>query len=274
MDRQVLGQDTGVGRNRAMGREAAKWTALTAGALWEVGLLNVGLKIVLKLLAAVEQDADVMTATLRVQAVGGVPNVLKENLKELLTRPTSGVSDLNLAASVASLRVNEFTWAKTFWYRHLEHLGAQSVLPESPPALYDLWAKDLQRRGLSLRSGFGFDPDRHLPATAMECLLMILKETPEDLPTLRQMDGVLRPVPGTGQTRVGYLSILTLFERNDWRLALEIALANLATYRLESGLEELHLARELAVKAGQESAFLRVLKGRDLSGLLAERLGA
>ena len=241
--------------------------------MWEAGLLNVDLEIVLKLLAAVEQDADVMAAKLRVQAVEGVPKVLTDTLKTVLTKPTSGAPDLNLAASVASLQVNEFTWAKTFWYRHLEDLGAQSVLPESPNALYALWAKDLQRRGLSLRSGFGFDQDRHLPAAAMECLLMLLKDTPEDLPTLRQMDGVLRPVFGTEQTRLGYLSMLTLFERDDWRLALEIALADLATYRLESGLEELHLARELAAKAGQESAFARVLKGRDPSGHLIERLG-
>jgi len=260
-------------RNRATGKEAAKWTALTAGAMWEAGVFDIDLKLALDRLAGAGRDADVMAATLRIQAMTGAPKLLEENLKALLTRPTTGAPDLNLAASMAALRLNDFKWAKTFWYRHLEDAGARPVPPESPNALYALWAKDLQRRGLSLRPGFGFDPARHLPAAAMECLMMVLEDTPQDLPTLRQMDSVLRPVFGMGQTRVGYLSILTLFERGDWRLALEIALADFVSYRLESGLEELRLARGLAVQAGQEPAFARVLKGRDPSGRIALRLG-
>jgi hypothetical protein len=271
--RRIVEYARAASRNRATGSGAAKWTALTAGAMWEAGVSEVGLKTVLDLLGGVDQDGDIMAATLRLHALVDAPKLLEENLKALLTRPTAGAPDLNLAASMAALRLNDFKWAKTFWYRHLEDGGIEPVPPESPNALYTLWARDLQRRGLALRPGFGFDPARHLPATAMECLMMVLEDTPQDLPTLRLMDVVLRPVFGTGQTRVGYLSILTLFERDDWRLALEIALADLAACRLESGLEEMHLARELAVKAGQEPAFIRVLKGRDPSGRIAARLG-
>lgn len=271
--RRIVEYARDASRNRTTGREATKWTALAAAAMWEAKVLNADLKAVLDLLSGVEGDADATTATLRVQAAAGAMEVLGRNLEMLLTRPTSGAPDLNLAASMAGLRLGNFAWAKTFWYRHQEDRGVEPVLPESPQALYGLWAKDLQRRGLSMWPGFGFDPARHLPASAVDCLVTILEDSPQDLPTLRQLDRVLRPVFGTEQNRVGYLSILTLHERHDWRLALEIALANLASYRLESGLEELHLARKLAVDAGRESAFLRVLKGRDPSGLLAGRLG-
>lgn len=271
---RILGYARDAGRNRASGADAAKWTALATCAMWEAGLLNVDLKVVLDLLVGARQDSDVMAATLRLQAAAGAPKVLEENLKALLTMPTSGSLELNLAASMAALRVGHFSGAKTFWYRHLEGTGGEGLPPESPQALYTLWAKELQRRSLVIRPGFSFDPVRHLPATAVECLLMILNDEPQDLPTLRLLDSMLRPVFGTEQTRVGFLSILTLHERRDWRLALEIALANLVSFRLESGLEELQLALDLARGAGQESSFLRVLKGRDPSGLLLRKVGA
>lgn len=260
------------GRNRVSGDDTAKWTALAACAMWEAKLLAVDLKVVLDLLVRAKQDHDVMAATLRLQGMAGAPKVLEDNVRSLLTMPTSDSPHLNLAASMAALRTGNFTGAKTFWYRHLEGSGTEATPPDNPHALYTMWAKDLHRRGLTMRPGFAFDADRHLPGRAVECLLMILKDEPQDLPTLRLLDSMLRPIFGTEQTRVGYLSILTLFERNDWRLALEIALADLASFRLKSGLEELHLARQLAVEAGQESSFLRVLKGRDPSGLLSRRL--
>lgn len=116
------------------------------------------------------------------------------------------------------------------------------------------------------------DPAIDLPATAGECLMARLMDAPEHLPTLRLLDTILRPVPGMEQTRVGFLSILTLHERNDWRLAFEIGLANLKSYRLDSGLEELVLARDIARKQGQERLFLKALESRNPSGLILPRL--
>ena len=124
-----------------------------------------------------------------------------------------------------------------------------------------------------MRGGFAFDLDMHLPASALECLLMATARAPRHLATLRLLDTMLRPLPGMEQMRVGFLSLLTLHERRDWRLALEIGLANLKSFRLDSGLDELRLARELARENGQETQFDRALAARDGSGLLAERLG-
>ncbi len=261
------------GRNRATGRDAAKWTALAACAMGEAGLVDMSHADLFSLLASVPQDADVVAMALRVQAMaGGVP-VLEWNLKTLLTSPVSGATaDVNQTASMAALRVNDFNVAKVFWYRHLETEGIECAPPGTPRELLTLWAKDLARRDRVVRQGFSFDIGRHLPGTAAECLLTILADEPNDLPTLRLLDSMLLPLPGLEQARMGFLSILTLFKRDDWRLALELGLVNLAAYRLDSGLEELRLGLNIATRQGQEAAFMRVLKARDRSGLLVHRI--
>ncbi|BCS88637.1 glycosyltransferase [Pseudodesulfovibrio sediminis] len=260
-------------RNRATGGEAAKWTALSVCSLWEAGQFASSVKEVLDLLDGVEKDGEVAAATLRVQAMAEMHPLLKTNTRALLAaKQYETVPELNLAASMAALRVDHFDGAKAFWYRHLEASEKRAAPPNDRKTLLTLWATDLQRRGMLVRPGFNFDPARHLPMTAAECLLAILADEPEDIPTLRMLDTILQPVMGTEQARVGFLSILTLHQRDEWRLALEIALANLRSYRLESGLEELQVAHEIARRQGQENAFLRVLKGRDPSGLLIRKI--
>nr|WP_321259658.1 glycosyltransferase [uncultured Pseudodesulfovibrio sp.] len=261
------------GRNRVAGREADKWTALTACALAEAGLVDIAHADLLSRLASVSQDAEVVSMALRVQTMAGVDPVLEQNVMTLLTNPAPGdVSKLNQTASLAALKLNNFDAAKAFWYRYLEAKGIELAPPESPKELLTLWAKDLARRGCVARQGFSFDMARHLPGSAAECLLTILEDEPNDLPTLRLLDSMLRPLPGLEQSRVGFLSILTLFKRDDWRLALEIGLANLASYRLDSGLEELRLGLNIAMQQGQEVAFMRVLKNRDSSGMIVPLL--
>jgi len=262
-------------RNRATGTDAAKWTALTACAMWEADVLRIPPADLLHRLSTLPQDADLATATLRIQAMTGPSRVLEDNVNTILGNNLQAKSsDLNLAGSMAALRVNHWDGAKAFWYRHLKATGARDANPpRDTKELLTLWAKNLKRRDLLVRAGFPFDATRHLPASATECLLAILDNEPEDLPTLRLLDTVLRPISGLELLRVGFLSILTLHERNDWRLAFEIALANLKSYRLESGLEELQLARRIAQKQGQETVFDRALKARDPSGLLPGMIG-
>jgi len=260
-------------RNRASGANATKWTALTACAMWEADLLSVDEQTLLDLLSHAKQDEDVIATTLRVQAMAGITDMLEDNVKRLLARPAGDALALNLTASMASLRLGNFSWAKAFRYRHLEAEGKTEIPPNDEKELLTQWARDLHRLGATMRAGLSFDLKRHLPVTAAECLLLILGDEPQDLPSLRLLDAMMRPIPGREQSRVGFLSILTLHERNDWRLALEIAMVNLKSYRLQSGVEELHLALELARAQGQEAAFVRVLKGRDSSGLMTAAVG-
>jgi hypothetical protein len=262
-------------KNRATGVDAVKWTTLAICAMWESRVLAIPKKDLLGRLSEVPPDADMGTATLRVQASMGATQTLTDNIKTILGNNLyADSSDLNLAGSMAALKVDHWDGAKAFWYRHLKTTNTTDPTPpKNAKELLTLWAKDLKRRGNVIRAGFPFDATQHLPATAIECLLAILFKEPEDLPSLRLLDTILRPISGLEQARVGFLSILTLHERTDWRLAFEIALANLKSYRLESGLEELKLAHEIARSQGQEAAFNRALKGRDSSGLLPNLIG-
>lgn len=263
-------------RRRAVGPDGEKWLALSVATMWESGVLAIPAQDVLARLAEVEQDGDVAASTLRVQTLAGMNRVMADNLMTILGSALFATNgEINLVGSMAALHLEHFDAAKAFWYRHVEAAGLRNPgPPPDPKALLILWAKELKRQGAVVRAGFPFDPGVHLPAAAGECLMRILSKEPEDIPTLRLLDTMLRPEPGLEQARVGFLSVLTLHERDDWRLALEIALANLKSFRLDSGVEELHLARDIARKQGQEAVFDKVLAARDPSGRLAARLNS
>lgn len=262
------------GRNRATGEDETKWMALAMAGLWEAGKISVSVHEVLDRLGTLAPDAEVTEAVLRVEATAGMVRLMADNVQAVLGgRLHEGSFDVNLTGSMACLRLDNWDGAKGFWYRHQQTSGMrESVPPANPISLLTLWAKELKRRDRNFRAGFPYNPGTHLPGAASECLIAALQDEPEHLPTLKLLDTVLRPIMGLEQARVGYLSILTLHEREDWRLALEIALANLKSYRLESGIEELRLAHELAKNGGQESMFVRALAARDKSGLLKEQL--
>ncbi|ADU61388.1 MAG: glycosyltransferase [Pseudodesulfovibrio sp.] len=268
---------------RARGRDADLWTALTAAAMQEGGVIGISAGEALARLAGCGCDpatadifADVACAILRVQAVDGKTGPMASTMDALLAVGMCADSPgVNLTGSMAALRLGRFDAARAFWYRHVKAMGISNPgQPDTPAALLTLWARDLSRRGRVVRAGFAFDPAVHLPDSAVECLLALLADQPEHLPTLRLLDAMLRPLPGLSQLRVGFLSVLTLHERKEWRLALELALASLRACRLASGLDELALARTLARSQGQDSAFARALAVGDRSGLLAARLGA
>jgi hypothetical protein len=275
---RLLAHGRDAARNRATGPEAALWEFLTVASLWEGGMLELPVADMLRRLAETRRVAgdspELAVAALRLRVLAGKGEALSAQLDALLTGPLWPVSpEVNLTGAMAALSLDRFDAAKTFWYRHVQASAIRNPgIPETPSSLRTLWAKDLARRGRVSRAGFPFDPALHLPASATECLLRILHDEAEHLPTLRLLDSLFKTVPGMAQVRVGLLSVLTLHERSDWRLALELALADLASYRLESGLEELDLARTLAIAKEQGRAFDRALAAYDRSGVLAARL--
>ncbi len=273
--RRILEYANNATHNRVTANEADKWTAIATSAMWEMGMISLSAMDVLAKLAPLQQDADVATATLRVQALAKVNTIMAENCSTILGGKLYLDSlDVNLSGSMAALRLNNWDGAKTFWYRQMQATGNNKSLPPRKPSdLLTLWAKELKRHDRVFQGGFSFKPGEHLPATAMDCLMTILNDEPEDLPTLHLLDVMLRPYKALDQARIGFLSILTLFKREDWRLAFESAMANLRAYRLESGMEELHIARELARDQGQERGFSMALKARDASGAIRRGLG-
>lgn len=265
---------------RARGREADIWLALTVAAMWEAGMFGGSAREVLARLAGgagaidLTVSPEMVCAAMRVQAMAGMTAPLATTVDSLLAAGLwEDSAEANLTGSMAALRLGRFDAAKSFWYRHIRSTGIKNPGPPgSPDDLRILWARNAARRGAVIRSGFAFDPATHLPASASECLLAVLNDRPEDPPIMRLLDTMLRPLPGYSQLRVGLLSSLTLRERDDWRLTLDLALANLRSYRVEPGLEELAVAQRLAKSQGQERAFARALAAADRSGLLAARL--
>jgi hypothetical protein len=275
--RRLLDYAADATSDRARGADAHRWLALAVAGMWESGMIALSASEVLSRLAAAgDASPEVMVATMRVQAVAGKTAPLSANIDGVLAAGLwADSASLNLAGSMAALRLNRFEAAKAFWYRHARAAGLRSPgSPESPDALLTAWAKDLSSRGLVMRPGFSFKPGCHLPAAAGDCLMSVLAHAPAHQPTLRLLDSMMRPLVGTSPLRVGFLSLLTLQAHDDWRLSFEAALANLKAYRAEAGLEELALARSLAEASGQDKAFRRALAAHDRSGLLAARLGA
>lgn len=258
----------------ATGKKNEKWFWLSAFFLWEAGLISVPLKTILEQISRLEQDADVVTAILRSQVHKESTSSSLVMLQSLLTsRQFEDSLDVNLAGSMLALSAGKeaslWDCAKAFWYRHLQSSGSR--VPEPPQDnlhLHMLWARELGKCGRALRVGFRFDSERHLPASATECLATILAEDSENLEALKLMEALTRNVRGLEQGRVGYLSILTLHEREDWRMGLELALANLRAFRLNEGLEEMTTAKALAEAQGQSSHFKRMFKARDQLGRL------
>ncbi|MFH1914351.1 MAG: glycosyltransferase [Pseudomonadota bacterium] len=264
---------------RARGREADTWLALTVAAMWEADMFGGSAQEVLARMAGgpgaidLTVSPEVACAAMRVQAMAGMTTALGVAVDSLLAAGLwEDSAEANLTGSMAALRLDRFDAAKSFWYRHIRSTGIRNPGPPgSPDDLCILWARDAARRGTVVRAGFTFDPATHLPAAASECLLAVLAHRPEDPAVTRLLDTMFRPLPGFSQLRVGLLSSLTLRERDDWRLALELALANLRSCRVKSGLEELAVARKLAESQGQERAFARALAAGDRSGMVAVR---
>lgn len=141
-----------------------------------------------------------------------------------------------------------------------------------PAALPLSWARRLDAAAVPPRGGFGFDPQRHLPATAQECLHWARALAPQDLDVLRAaLAGCDCEGPADAQ-RLGLLSELTLRARGDWRAGLALGLGNLSAFRPGPGLEEVALAARLAAEAGEDAAYAAALRAADVSGRLRRAL--
>ncbi len=260
--------------NRATGVEAEKWFAITISSMMESGMLDLPLSDVLSRLSTRQQDSSVVVATLRMQAVAGMNKVMDENVMTLLGgRLYEDSLDVNLTCSTAALRLENWDAAKAFWYRHLKAVKKSMTLPpKNPKELLIFWAKELKRYNRLFRGGFPFNPKKHLPHNAVDCLMSLNAAYPEDVEVLRLIDVMLRSRMELDQARGSFLSTLALHEKQDWRIVFELGMTDLRSYRLEQGLGHIASARDMARKQGQEKAFGMTLKVRDTSGQISKRL--
>lgn len=169
---------------------------------------------------------------------------------------------VNLAGSMAGILLGDMALARQFWAR-----GAhRRELPIDPVRLCLLWAGELAQAGLSASAGFAYDPARHLPRAAVECLHLARRLAPDDVEVIRRLAALTGTLRGGDYLRLGHLSQLALRARQDWRAGLALGLANLRVYRVADGLEELANARASALAQGKGEAFLRALAAQEPSG--------
>lgn len=246
--------------DRPRGREAKRLFWLAAARCLESGRAPLDLHGVLSALAGFPEDPECVTAALRLMALAGrgaSALALGASLAGSGFAPADAGFHLCLCA--LALDRNEFPLAVRLHAALRKALTGRPPAASSPAALYAEMAGDFTRAGERWRPGFGFDASRHLPACASECLYMSLTLEPGNLPVLRQAESLLRDLPGSGLVRLSYLSELSLRDREDYRLGVAIGLADLEVFRVEEGLEELRLARDLAAAQGKLPAFPRLL---------------
>jgi hypothetical protein len=180
---------------------------------------------------------------------------------------------LNATGSLAAMQGGSFDLAKLFWARHHRADPAAVRPPETPTALLQTWAGVWTRLGRDVRLGFEFDPSRHVPQTSLETMILAYSRDPKNLALVRAMDSLLSGLPGTEATRLAFLSELSLHEPRNWRLGLRLGLVNLGAFRQRQGIEELHLAGELARAQNETPRFLAALAHEDSSGAIRRTLG-
>lgn len=266
--------------------QARRWLALALAGLCEAGRTGGGPILVRQLdgLCAESPTPEMTTALLRVahaeENAGEQAAALER--AEALHRAGAADAPLLLACSMLHLRRALSAPADTQAEARRGHM-AQALLwaqraglacgPEATPsALLSAWAGEARRRGLTMRAGFAFDPERHLPACELECLFLARHLDPADIGALTELIAALRRTWGAEALLLGALSDLTLRRRDDWRAGLELGLCSLRCYRLRQGLDELALAERLARAQGQGEAFEAALAQADPSGRAARAL--
>ena len=175
--------------------------------------------------------------------------------------------ELNLACSMAGVLLGDWPLAKQFWYRQQRASRREPpARPERPFDLCLLWARELMRESVLQTPGSTFDPERHLPCSALECVYLAQTFEPHDQEAIRLVDAIFARSKGSEYFRLGALSEISLVERSNWRAGLALGVVNLHAFRLQQGLEEIVLALNAARSQGKERPFLRTLSGLDRKG--------
>lgn len=256
------------------GPAAAEATALTFFRLSRSDQMALPKPMVWDRLMAAPSTPDIVAAMIHM-AVGFGDSELVAHLSGVCLARPDLAANVHTAAvcCLAACRVGAVESAKRAYAAFLGATGKTRAarLTETYDYLV-FFAAALEAKGYDAAPGMVFDPDRHLPDNAVECLLAAKLLRPDALETDRRLAAVLRRFPGFQAERVGLLSNLSLHRRADWSLGLELATANLRAFRREPGIEEAMLAAEAALSQGQLDRFSRRLAQADPAGRLRGEL--
>ena len=260
----------------ASGPAAAEATALTFFYLSRSDQLPLPRAVVWDRLSTAPATPDVVGAMLQMAVELGDRALIAHLAGSCLGRPElAGNVRTAALACLACCRINDLEGARRAYAAYVGAAGkTQAVRLDDACAYLLFFAAALEASGHDVARGLVFDPSRHLPENAAECLLAAKQLRPEALEIDRRLAALLRRQPGAQADRVGLLSNLSLHRRNDWALGLELALANLQAFRRAPGLEEALAAALAAIDQGQADRFSRRLALAEPSGRLRAELAA
>lgn len=259
---------------RTRGQEAERLRLLARFELWQGERMAAQPLSLARQLAAWPLDPACAAARLCLAELGGQREAALEQARRVAaTDALARDPECALAASALAWRAGDAALARHLLAR-CQRLaeGREGPTPDAPARFWIAWGGLMRRAGLLRRTGFAFNDAGHLPATASDCLHLARLAAPGDVTVLRRAEEFLRDAPEAAYVRAGVLSELALRRRADWRLALDLGLAELGVFRPEQGLAELRLALGLAREAGAEAAFLARLGQLDRRGRLLRAL--
>jgi hypothetical protein len=253
---------------------ALPW-ALTMYRLWQARRAPVSDADLRNLLLALPESPRKREALLGFWLGTNQRDLLLHDIRALLQSelPFGGDHALTRTASLAALHLGEPALAKAFWVRHQKLSGRSPMPPRSPLEMYCFWAGTLQRQDLLSRPGLPYDHERHLPESALECLILAHRLDSRNMTVCRSMDALLDKQPGFEPLRLSLLSHLTLHQPGNWLAGLKLGLVNLQGFRLEEGLEELLLAASRAEQHGETRKFNNALAAIDQDDSIRTALG-
>jgi hypothetical protein len=266
-----MAQAIGSGAVRGADAQRAWW--LTLYHLWEAGRLDMDRAVLLSGLEALPLSDEILAVMLRLRAVGGREEFMRLAVPVADKEQYAAFVEVNLAGSMGALFFEDVRLSRLFFLRHKRYFAPSAPDPGGTPLLICLaWARELQRLGQVFRPGFVFNPKKHLAASSLECLVQASEHAPENPDVYRAMAGILARESGWDALRLRAMSYLSLRERENWKLTLELGAADCRAFRVRQGLEELLCARDEALRQGQEARFWRRLEAHDQSGRIGDML--
>lgn len=257
----------------ASGVEGERLFWLAAGRALESNLLAATPEEVIQGLARFQEDPDCLVCILSILTLGGQSrDALHLGLKFAADGFARDGAPFQACLCALALQQQEFPLALRLYEDFAKAAGEPRRPVETPARLYAALAESVARRDLIRRPGFPFDQAVHLPATASEFFHMSLQCAPDDVEVLRKAEALLRAVPGSELYRMGYLSEISLRNREDFRIGLALGLVDLKLFRVGQGLDELRVAREQARALGKLASFERILAAQDPRGRIRAAL--
>ena len=260
-------------RKAAKGQNALKQLTLTMFNLKQASRINIPVELLNKNFSAAGKTSSQVLSS-RIMLLTEEKNHVEaaEAIAEIFSSPAHEKDFvLNATASLSAIKIGLWDMAKEFWYRHQRAHAAAPAKPFDPPDLYRLRAREFTRFDLSVMPGLGFDPNKHVPRCAFDCLLCALAEDNDSdrgLELKKQAWGLLSQIKGAEYMGIGYLSDLTLHFPENWRYGLHLAILNLRSFREKEGLEEAVLAFNQAAQKKALPAFKRSLSQLEPRGYL------